>query len=249
MNIKNSNVPFQDFMNADLSKHWSWSNFNRHLITCEALSKLPINANVLEIGAADSPIKKMMQENFNRYDLDFIRTDVNKDYTSSRNASDQYYFLDIEQEDCWTSKPNKFDAVILCEVIEHVKKQTIVIDECSKLLKQSGLFIVSTPTPPLEAEYERLVWPEDHECELTLKNIYKLLNYNFKVIKTIGWSMEEREFNRALEVEADIQKIYCKLKDCMPESYLRALIPLLSEPILSRQNTFICKKRRLVEGR
>ena len=69
-------------------------------------------------------------------------------------------------------------------------------------------------------------------------------NKFFKVVKQIGWSIEEREFYKALETDDFARKFYCKLKGAYPESFARALLSSLLDNNWCRQQLYVGVKRR-----
>ena len=83
----------------------------------------------------------------------------------------------------------------------------------------------------------------------TFSEIYGIINKEFKINKEIGWSLEEREYNKLLETDANLSLIASKLRGAFPESYVRATIACLSPAQANRQILMICKKRRIANGR
>lgn len=246
-NTNNSNSEYQDFMECDFRKHWSFSNFNRHLITASAINdfyeenKLPLN--IVELGAGDSNLSSMLYYNFNKIAAVsvYYKFDVDEKYSSHCEIRD-ITTREFEKE----LKKIKPNVIILEEVIEHISKTDgkELIRTCYESMKNNGLLIVSTPTPPYTGIFENLVWPDDHEEEYKEYEIYQLLNKYFKIEKRIGWSMEKRDFNEILEFDDFARRVYCKLRGAFPESYIRALLPSLLEEKHSRQMLYICRKRR-----
>lgn len=254
-NTKNSNAKFQDFASCDLNLHWSWSNFNRHMITCNALNRLREKSVVVEFGANDSPVSEMMLRNFGRHDIAYIKTDCKEVAKNDEsliafdlNKCDEVKLRSIMDRHAGVRKA---DAFVLCEVIEHLEcRDTIykVRDMCYNNLRENGMLIISTPTPPFDGLYDDRVWPDDHEFEHIKDELQNVLNRCFKVERAVGWSVEEREYNSLLE-DSEYAKLYTRLRGKMPESFVRALIPILlrnEDTDFCRQVTFICKKRRVV---
>ena len=254
-NTKNSNKEFQDFYSCDLKKHWSWSNFNRHIITCNALSKLREKSVVVEFGAGDSPVSDMLRRNFGRYDIAYVKTDceevAEKDdalITFDLNKCDEKKLRNIIAIE--TGK-READAIVLCEVIEHLEDiSTIykVLEMCYNVLDENGVLILSTPTPPFNGHYEDRVWPDDHKFELGKNAVEKALNRYFKIDREVGWSLEERDYNKLLE-EPEYAVIYTRMRERMPEGFIRALLPMMlkaGDIGNCRQITFVCRKRREV---
>lgn len=249
MNCKNANqeLGFDKFAECDYNLHWSFSNFNRMLMAAGQIARLPLDSLVLELGAGSSELENIVSINFKRKDIRFVKVDGDKQYELSKSIT----VLDITTAHGWNIidikvRRDKFDAVVFMEVIEHIpEKAQWVLDRIFKFLKSDGLLLVTTPTPPLNGKYESRVWPTDHEQEFTLDKIYDLINNGFKIIKQIGWSLEEREFNKLLEENIECMKLYTKLKGAFPESYIRAIIACMAPTEYNRQVLLICKRRRV----
>lgn len=255
MNCTNANkdLGFDDFSKCDYNLHWSFSNFNRMLMGAGQIAQLPSKAKVLELGAGSSHLENYVRENFGRKDIAFTKVDGDMEYEYESGIT----VLDISQieEGSWQwqhiKDRGKYDAVVFMEVIEHIEKNKALsifknIFEC---LKPEGLLLFTTPTPPFEKKYEHEVWPTDHEYEFTHNEIYDIMNVWFKIVKEIGWSLEEREFNALLEnAPPEIFKVYTKLKGAFPDSYIRAIIASLAPIGYNRQIFMVCKKRRQING-
>ena len=137
------------------------------------------------------------------------------------------------------------------EVIEHLKVEDGIrmIKLIYDLLIPDGLMLFTTPTPPCNGCYEDRVWPLDHDIEYVHYDIYGIINKHFKIVKEIGWSLEEREFNKVIESNEHLGYAYLKLKSAFPESYIRAIIACLASVVDNRQVFFVCKRRRFPNGR
>lgn len=251
MNCKNANreMGFDKFSECNYNLHWSFSNFNRVLMVAAQIAKLPYESKVLELGAGSSDLENIVKKNFKRNDIKFVKIDGDKRYESN----DAITVFDITSEKCdvWCGAKGKFDAVIFMEVIEHLYKSfaSTMFERISNWLKDEGLLLFTTPTPPFEGMYEDRVWPTDHNEEFTNSEIYSIINKKFKINKEIGWSLEEREYNRLLEENANLSMIASKLRGAFPESYIRATIACLSPIQANRQILMVCKKRRIANGR
>ena len=255
MNCNNANkdLGFDDFSKCDYNLHWSFSNFNRMLIGAGQIAQLPLKAKVLELGAGSSHLENYVRENFGRKDISFYTVDGDMAYEYESGIT----VLDISQteEGSWQwqhiKDKGKYDAVVFMEVIEHIAKEKApsIFKNIFECLKPEGLLLFTTPTPPYEKKYEHEVWPTAHNPEVPHDEIYDIINLWFKVIKEIGWSLEEREFNEILEnAQPEVWKLYSKLKGAFPDSYIRAIISCISPVESNRQIFMICKKRREING-
>ncbi|MBR6606108.1 MAG: methyltransferase domain-containing protein [Prevotella sp.] len=246
MNTTNANqtLGFDKFSECNYNLHWSFSNFNRMLMAAGQIAQLPYHSKVLELGAGTSDLENLVKKNFKRDDIEFVKIDGDVQYESDESIS----VFDITSDECaaFCRNSGPFDAVVFMEVIEHLnnKNAEFVLNVIYAVLKNEGMMILTTPTPPYNKFYENRVWPHDHEFEYDLRELEVLLNKNFKINKKIGWSLEEREFNELLSTNSDLAMVYTKLRSAFPESYIRAIIASLAPVEANRQVLVICKKRR-----
>ena len=251
MNCKNANREkgFDRFSECDYNLHWSFSNFNRMLMVAGQIARLPEGSKVLELGAGSSDLENLVRNNFKRNDIVFYKIDGDRRYEKRIDI----FLFDITSNECFDFCMRKapFDAVVFMEVVEHFEKDLAetMFKRISQWLVPEGLMLFTTPTPPYDGEYEDRVWPDDHTSEFTYSEICGIINKEFKITKEIGWSLEEREYNNILENDANLSKIYSKLKGAFPESYIRAVIACLSPTYANRQIFLVCKKRRIANGR
>ena len=246
MNTTNANqvLGFDKFSESNYNLHWSFSNFNRILMAAGQIARLPLDSKVLELGAGTSDLENLVKKNFKREDIKFVKIDGDAQYESSNEIT----VFDITSHECYDYCMNEgpFDCVVFMEVIEHLSKNnaSLMLLRIATLLKPEAMMILTTPTPPYEGLWEDRVWPKDHDIEFTLQEILNMVNHNFKVVKKIGWSVEEREFNELLESDMFLMKAYAMLKGAFPESYIRAIIASLAPADANRQVLLVCKKRR-----
>ena len=251
MNCKNANqeLGFDKFSECNYNLHWSFSNFNRILMAAGQIAQLPQNSKVLELGAGTSDLENIVKKNFKRKDIEFNKIDGDPKYESSKSIA----VIDITSDMCdqIINIFSPYDAVVFMEVVEHLDKDKIsnMFKTISSWIKPEGLLLFTTPTPPYEGMYEDRVWPTDHNFECTFSEIYGIINKEFKIIKKIGWSLEEREYNELLESDVTLNMMCSKLRGAFPESYIRAIIACLSPVQANRQIFLVCKKRRVANGR
>lgn len=251
MNCKNANreLGFDKFSECNYNLHWSFSNFNRILMVAGHIAWLPKGSRVLELGAGSSDLENIVKKNFKREDIMFTKVDGDTQYESD----DKITVLDITSEKCeiFVKEKGPFDAIVFMEVVEHLDKSLApyMFEKIADWLRNEGTLLFTTPTPPNDGAYEDRVWPDDHKNEFTYSEIYDIINKRFKITKEIGWSLEEREYNKILESNPQMSVIASKLKGAFPESYIRATIACLSPVRINRQIFFVCKKRREANGR
>ena len=254
MNCNNANreLGFDRFSECDYNLHWSFSNFNRTLMAAGQIARLPKGSRVLELGAGSSNLENIVKKNFKRGDIKFTKGDGDNRYELDGSIS--VFDITSEEFDRFCIRQlafGDFDAIVFMEVVEHLEKDIVptMLSKIASWLAPEGLLLFTTPTPPKEGLYEDRVWPQDHNFEFAYHEIYNLINRQFKIVKEIGWSLEEREYNKLLESEPQLSIIASKLRGAFPESYVRATIACLSSIKLNRQVFFVCRKRRIANGR
>lgn len=251
MNCKNANqeLGFDRFSECNYNLHWSFSNFNRILMAAGQIAQLPLNSKVLELGAGSSDLENLVKKNFGRKDIKFVKIDGDKQYESSADIR----VFDIMSVSCdfYCKGIGPFDVIVFMEVVEHLEQDLIslIFERICDWLVPEGMLLFTTPTPPYDKKYEYEVWPTDHKNEFTFSEIYDIINERFKINKEIGWSLEEREYNKLLESDATLSMMCSKLRGAFPESYVRAIIACLSPVQANRQIFLVCKKRRVANGR
>lgn len=251
MNCKNANREkgFDRFSECNYNLHWSFSNFNRILMVAGHIAQLPTDSRVLELGAGSSDLENVVKKNFKRDDIKFTRVDGDRRYESDAKIT----VSDITSEEFnnFCTKQRLFDAIVFMEVVEHLDKKIVplMFERIANWLVPEGMLLFTTPTPPDEGAFEDRVWPDDHDSEFTFSEIYGIINKRFKINKELGWSLEEREYNKLLESDPVLSVMASKLRGAFPESYVRAMIACLSPVQANRQVFFVCKKRRVANGR
>jgi SAM-dependent methyltransferase len=82
-------------------------------------------------------------------------------------------------EDC------SFDAIVCFEAIEHIEGHDVLLCEVKRLLRPSGIFIVSTPNKALYHDAAQFQNPF-HVRELYFKDFQELLERHFRNVSLLG---------------------------------------------------------------
>ncbi len=82
---------------------------------------------------------------------------------------------------------NSFDCVISFQVIEHIKKDKVLVSEVERVLRPGGKFIVSTPNATMSLT--RNPW---HVREYTSDEFHTLLAQKFSSIEALGVAGDEK---------------------------------------------------------
>jgi SAM-dependent methyltransferase len=90
---------------------------------------------VVDIGSGDSNIEKYINNEVELIKVDYPCTNIR--YINNPNIYANAESLPFAQ--------NSFDAVLLLEVIEHICRFDIVLDEIKRILKKNGLLYISAP--------------------------------------------------------------------------------------------------------
>jgi len=109
------------------------SNCNRYyLFILDELCKLPKDKEykLLDVGAADQPLKKLMPENIKYYGLD-----LKGDYDYNVNLDEGKLPI----------KKDSFDIIICTETLEHVLYPHKIMEEIIRIAKADAIFILSMP--------------------------------------------------------------------------------------------------------
>ena len=85
-------------------------------------------------------------------------------------------------------KDNSFDIVISFQVIEHIDPHQVLdyLSEVKRVLKEEGVFWVSTPNPKLRLLPLQKPWNPEHKKEYKHKELQRLLNKVFETVKVYG---------------------------------------------------------------
>lgn len=145
-NIKKQSSPLE-YLSAQEEVYWAVNKSISEIVDCKKDSK------ILEIGCGMGYLTFALHKaGFNILGLDISQKAI--DY-AIKMYGDFYICADIFEYSKKNS--NKFDIVILTEVIEHVTNPIEFLKEIKKLLTDKGKIIVSTPENPLS----KYVWNTD----------------------------------------------------------------------------------------
>lgn len=122
---------------------------------------------VLDIGGRDSGYFIKPKEKVEKW----IFADINKEYNPD-------IIIDVANMEQIGS--NSIDVVNAIELFEHVKEINKGLKECYRVLKEDGIFILSTPlVPPIHGD------PYDYQRWTYFKWRLELEKLNFKILKII----------------------------------------------------------------
>ncbi|MCK9612030.1 MAG: class I SAM-dependent methyltransferase [Bacteroidales bacterium] len=136
---------------------------HRHLIAYYEAEK-HISGNVLEIGSGEGYGLKILAPKAETY------VAVDKHKTPLELGFPNVKFLQMNVPPLLGLDNDSFDMAVCFQVIEHIKKDTLFLDEIKRVLKPGGKLILTTPN--IKMSLTRNPW---HVREYTLEKISTLL--------------------------------------------------------------------------
>lgn len=95
-----------------------------------------------------------------------------------------------------------FDFVVSFQVIEHIERDADFVREVSRVLRDGGRFIVSTPNAPMSLT--RNPW---HVREYTAEGLRRLLSHDFSEVECLGVTGNERVMDYYAANKASVERI------------------------------------------
>lgn len=141
------------------------------------LLKIKKNDKVLEIGCGLGVLLKKVPSKKK------IGIETN-DYAIKESRRRGLSVIKTDAEKGMAFKDSSFDAIIMNEVIEHLKKPKFVLKECFRILSPGGKIIITTPVKSFFAHD----LTESHFSEMTLNEFKKL-------VKECGFDVITQEVN------------------------------------------------------
>jgi 2-polyprenyl-3-methyl-5-hydroxy-6-metoxy-1,4-benzoquinol methylase len=147
---------------------------HRHLIAYQEAAK-HVNGTVLEIGSGEGYGIKMLAPESVKY----VAIDKHNTPVDSQNKNVEFHQLSVPP--LFIFEDNTFDMVVTFQVIEHIKNDHLFIQEIKRVLKQEGLFIMTTPNRKMSLT--RNPW---HVREYDLKGMTELISRYFTSYQVNG---------------------------------------------------------------
>lgn len=146
--------------------------------------------SILDIGCGEGTFGKILKDTLNQK---LLITGCDVSNTALKEASiyyDNVFQIDIDTEKIVTKiqYKQKFDYIVISEVLEHLFTPENILKQCHKYLKHDGYLITSIPNiawykyriDMLKGYFPKnyLLYPGEHIQNFTLHSFYKLLKEN-----------------------------------------------------------------------
>jgi 2-polyprenyl-3-methyl-5-hydroxy-6-metoxy-1,4-benzoquinol methylase len=130
--------------------------------------------DVLDIGCFNGFfVKELRDRGFNAIGLDFNRKALE---FGRRVYGLGDFILDKSLHDLIIDK-QRFDAITIFEVIEHLENYTELIEQATSLLRPGGVLIISTPNQKMSWR-PQLDFPPHHLSRFSPESLKRLMNYH-----------------------------------------------------------------------
>lgn len=210
---------------------------------------------ILDVGCGDGFLESKLKKNFKEiYGIDLNETDLA--IAKILNPEKRINFVKASASKL-PFKNDFFDVVVCTEVIEHIKEDSIVIDEIKRVLKRKGKLIITTPDKKFPFLYDPInyflmrlsnkhipigVWGFGHIKLYDSEDMIKLLK-GFKVKKII----KDPHMLTALIENYYLMNILQPLTKSNPKNQEKSLkdVKTLKKRILSKPPLFLIKLRDL----
>jgi 2-polyprenyl-3-methyl-5-hydroxy-6-metoxy-1,4-benzoquinol methylase len=147
--------------------------YGEHLSRYIAAKELVRTKDVLDVASGTGYGSQMLAESAKSVKgLDYSQDAVN--YSSEKYPAKNLEYICGNAEKM-PFKDNQFDVVVSLETIEHLPRPDVFIKEVKRVLKDNGIFIVSTPN-----DDEFMDGNEFHVHEFQFEELNKLIKANFK---------------------------------------------------------------------
>lgn len=176
-------------------------------LTCEDIKKcytfagnfITSNNDVLDVGCGLGLELKRLSHAQRVVGIDISPERVSRAKEENKN----YPNIEIKQMDALSLQfPNfSFDKVIAMEVIEHVYDTDKMLSEVSRVLKEDGIFLLSTPNRKIHGEKIR---HREHICEYDKEELKETLEEYFNEIEILGLRIAKKNL---------LPKVYAKARE------------------------------------
>lgn len=218
----------------EFTRTWSVSHHVRFLMMANFAIQMG-SKKILDVGFGNGLLPTYL-DNMD-YDGGYVGIDLNQNYVDlckdkKFGFTTQFRFGDV------ASVKEKFDCVVLGEVIEHVDVAVVdkFLKDVSDHFIKDGFLIVSTPNK----HDNKVNWPEDHVSEFSYEELMSVLNKEFELIDVFGLWCNSKDTRKFLS--SDQRQLYDYNSKFFPRSILNVFANL-SNPVDSRHLIAFFKKK------
>lgn len=190
---------------------------------------IPENSNVLELGTGEGYGPKRLSDS--KKVKKYIGLDV--DESSIKKAKEKYFDekLSFEVYDGYKIpyEDKFFNMVVSFQVIEHVEDDMEFVKEIYRVLKEGGVFVVTTPNREIRLKPGQKPWNRFHLREYNSDDLREVLLSSFKNVQILGVKGNEE----IQSIEKNRMKKYQKFVSIDPLN-LRRLIPESLKPKITQ---------------
>jgi ubiquinone/menaquinone biosynthesis C-methylase UbiE len=157
----------------------------KHLYAYKYAEHLAEGKFVLDIGCGTGyGIRELSNKAYDTVGIDIWRKGIR---FCQQNCGAKSCFLVASGTDL-PFKDDLFDLVVSFQVIEHIQPDAVLnyLKEIKRVLKNGGIFIISTPNKRLRLLPFQKPWNPDHKKEYNAKELEKLLKKMFERVKILG---------------------------------------------------------------
>lgn len=212
-----------------------------------AKDKISESSSVLEMGCGAGYGANLLSQHVK----EIIGLDVDQDmiaYALKKYGSENCFFklydgIKIPYQD------NTFDAVVSLQVIEHIQDDSNYISEIHRVLKNNGIFILTTPNKTLRLKPNQRPWNRFHVREYDQHELEGVLKTKFFDVKIQGIRGNEEvqrvELGRINEGLKIISLDPLNLRKLIPQSLKPTMIKFLRKLIYgnnTKENNNFLKK-------
>mgnify|MGYP001570432046 CR=1 FL=1 len=200
--------------------------------------KISKDARCLDVGCGEGYGTKLLSSSAKEtvgIDIDKkIIEKASKKYADNNCAYKLYNGKNIPFAD------NYFDMIVSFHAIEHIKNDIGFIDEIYRVLKNAGLFIITTPNKAVRLPGNMPSWNVFHIREYTSAELKKLLTKKFKEVNILGIDaaretkkIEEERIRKNLKIAS---YDFLNLRRMLPAPFISFFIKMFRSVINSKQN-------------
>lgn len=175
----------------------------RHLFAYEFAKRKALENNlVLEIGSGEGYGTSLISQNVSKIiGLDVDPATVSN--ASSKYGSERCMFRTYDGVSV-PYAPDTFDIVISFQVIEHIENVPLYISEVYRVLRDNGIFILTTPNRIYRLKPGQEPWNKYHIREFYPHEVRNVLETKFRNVKIFG--IRGNEEVQRIEIERVKQK-------------------------------------------